>query len=167
MRPQSQSFVFRLAYTLGLRLAQVGYIRRAIDDHADLGDMGARLIFRLILGLLIIGGSNIACWPTIGIVTAMSVRAHHPWIAVVGCPLVYGIAFTLCAIGMALAGGKGGRQFLRWRARLWVEWLLSHGPINARRSMKKRERTSQSPTSQNLQRSMSEGSARNPAPELR
>ncbi len=116
----------RLAYRLGLRLAQIKYIRSAIDDHADLNCKGARLIFKLTLGLLLIAGSNSICWPLIGVMSAMAVKTKHPTLALVGCPVIYAVTFICCGVGMAMAGGKGGRMFLRWRARVWTEWLLSH-----------------------------------------
>ncbi len=106
---------------------QVQFIRSAIDDHADLNGMGPRLIFKLVAGLLLILVSNSICWPLIGVVSAMSVKTRHPLLALVGCPVIYAVTFVCCGVGMAMAGGKGARVFLRWRARVWTQWLLSHG----------------------------------------
>ncbi len=108
--------MYRLAYKTGLRLAQIRFIRSALDDHADLAGLGPRRIVKLVSGLLLIAVSNAVCWPLIGVVTGLSAHRKMPYIAVVGAPVVYGIAFICCAIGMSMAGGKEAKIFLR-RAR--------------------------------------------------
>jgi hypothetical protein len=123
----AKAIIDRLAYKTGLRLASFRFIRSAIDDHADLAGFGSKMIMRLVFGLLLIAVSNAVCWPLIGVVTGMSVHLKKPLIAIIGAPAVYIIAFICCGVGMAMAGGKGARIFLRWRARVWTEWLLSHG----------------------------------------
>ena len=85
------------------------------------------MIARLIAGVLLIGVSNSICWPLIGVMSAVAVKTRHPTLALVGCPVIYAITFLCCGAGMALAGGKSARIFLRWRARVWTEWLLAHG----------------------------------------
>lgn len=133
--PRNFALINRLAYRLGLRLAQIKYIRSAIDDHADLNGMGPRLIVKLVAGLLLIAVSNSICWPLIGVISAMAVKTKRPMLAVIGDPMIYVVMFLCCGVGMAMAGGKGARVFLRWRARMWTEWLLSHGEaLTARKS---------------------------------
>jgi hypothetical protein len=114
--------VRRLAYKTGLRLARIGFVRKALDDHADLSAFNHRLPIRLIAGLLLISISNLVCWPAISVLAV-----KQPRIAAVGGPILYGITFVCCTVGMYFCSGKDMRLFLRWRVRVWVEWLLDHG----------------------------------------
>jgi hypothetical protein len=119
--------VRRLAYKTGLRLARIGYVRRTLDDHADLSAFNHRLPFRLILGLLLLSLSNLFCWPIISLLAGLSLRDRQPLVAAVGGPIVYGITFLCSVVGMYFCSGKDARVFFRWRVRVWVEWLLAHG----------------------------------------
>jgi hypothetical protein len=119
--------VRRLGYKLGLRLRQIRFIRGAIDDHADLHGMDRWTIFRCFFGLAMLGISNLICWPLIGVLSTMSLHEKKPMIAAVGGPTVYAVTFICSIIGMAMAGGKFARVFLRYRARVWAELLLKQG----------------------------------------
>jgi len=127
VKPTQNVTIRRLAYKTGLRLARIGYVRRAIDDHADLSAFNHRLPCRLIVGMILIAGSNLICWPTISILAGLSLKDHKPLIAALGGPVIYAITFLCCTLGTVFCTGKQARIFLRWRVRMWAEWLLAHG----------------------------------------
>jgi hypothetical protein len=113
-------------------LLQIRFIRSAVDDHADLRGMDGWTIFRCVFGIAMLSISNLICWPLIGVLSGMSIHEKKPLIAAVGGPAVYAITFICSVIGMALAGGKFARVFLRWRARVWTELLLKQGEMLGR-----------------------------------
>jgi len=119
--------VRQFGYKLGLRLLQIPFVRSAVDDRADLQGMDNRTIFRCVLGIAMLSLSNLICWPLIAVLGGMSIHQNKPLIAAVGGPVVYAVTFICSIIGMAMAGGKFVRAFLRWRARVWTELLLRQG----------------------------------------
>ena len=117
----------RFAYKTGLRLAQIEFVRKAIDEHADLSAFNHRLPMRFIAGLVLMSLSNLVCWPVISLLAGISLRDKQPWIAAIGGPVVYGVTFVCCTLGMYFCSGTDAKLLLRWRVRVWVEWLLAHG----------------------------------------
>ena len=115
------------AYKLGLRLANIGFVRGAIDEKADLSAFDHKPTVRIVLGVSLVGFSFLMCWPAISTLTGVSLYFHRPWIAAIGAPVLY-FSSHLCFIaGMAISGAKYARLFLRWAARVGVERLLSCG----------------------------------------
>jgi hypothetical protein len=106
---------------------RIDFVKKAVEDHADLSAFNHRLPRRLIAGLLLISLSNLICWPTITFLTAYSLHHHRPPLAAIGGPIVYAITFLCSILGMVWCSGKDTKIFLRWRVRRWVEWLLAHG----------------------------------------
>jgi hypothetical protein len=119
--------VRRLAYKTGLRLMRIEYIRRAVQEHADLTAFNHRLPARLIAGLLLISVSNLICWPGISVLSGLAIRDRAPLLLALGGPIIYGITFLCSVAGMVWCSGKDARVFFRWRVRRWVDWLLAHG----------------------------------------
>jgi hypothetical protein len=118
-------------YKLGLRLSQIGYVRCAIDERANLSAFDGRPTFRVILGVLMIAFSFVMGWPAISTLGGIALYFHLPWIAVFGGPLLYGLSHLCFLGGMALSGAKYARVFTRWFVRVWVERLLSHGLVRS------------------------------------
>ena len=115
-------------YKLGLRLSQVGYVRRAMDERAGLEEFRKPPPVRVPIGVGLIGLSFLTCWPTIGALAAMALYEHRPLLIAVGGPIVYVITHGIYWAGMWLSGEKYMKIFFRWAIRRWVERLLSYGP---------------------------------------
>ena len=112
---------------MGLRLAQVGFIRKAIDDRANLDAFKKRPTFRILLGVFLIAFSFVVCWPAISALGAVAIWLRWPWLILIGGPALY-IFSHLCHIaGMALSGAEYSWIFLRWLMRIIVERLLQCG----------------------------------------
>jgi hypothetical protein len=123
------------AYKIGLRLAQIRFVRSAIDERADLNAFKRPPNLQIIAGVFAICLSFVICWPAISALGGVSIYFGKPLIVGVGGPVLYGLSHLCFIAGMALSGEKYSRIFLRWAARVGVEKLLSHGPttgINAR-----------------------------------
>ncbi len=115
------------AYKIGLRLTQIGYIRRAIDDKADLSAFKERPDWRIFLGMFLIALSFVMCWPVITVLGALSLRWDRPWIGVVGGTIIYFSSHLVHIAGMYLCGAKYSAIVFRWMTRKGVEKLLSRG----------------------------------------
>jgi hypothetical protein len=115
------------AYKLGLRLAQIGFIRKAIDEHANLDPFKKRPTFRILLGVFLIGFSFVMCWPAISALTGISIWLRSPWLIVIGGPALYILSHLCYIAGMALSGAEYSIIFLRWLVRIGVERLLQCG----------------------------------------
>ncbi|HWE04090.1 MAG TPA: hypothetical protein VG326_16915 [Tepidisphaeraceae bacterium] len=122
-----------LAYKIGLRLSQIGFVRGAVDEKADLSAFDHKPTVRIVLGVSMIGFSYLMCWPAISALGGISIYFKKPWIAAFGGPILYGLSHLCFLGGMALSGAKYARLFLRWLARVGVERLLSCG-IDAKES---------------------------------
>jgi hypothetical protein len=116
-----------LAYKLGLRLSRIRFVRSAIHDHADLHSAGKLLTTRFIIGLVLLPLSFIICWPVISVLGWAAIHFKKPLILIAGGPSIYIISAVGFAMGVSMAGKKAVTVFFRWRARVWVEWLLSKG----------------------------------------
>jgi len=120
--------VRRFLYKLGLRLSNVGWIRNAIDQQADLSEFQKRPTVRIFAGIFLICVSFCIGWPIIGVMAGAAVYYHHAFIALFG-PVLYGLSHVLYLTGMWLSGEKYVRIFTRWSIRRLVERLLSFGPV--------------------------------------
>ena len=115
----------KLAYKLGLRLSRLKFVRSAIEDHADLHSSGKLMTARFVTGLILMPLSFIICWPVISVLGGLAMHFKKPLILVIGGPTLYIISAVGFAMGVSMAGKKAATVFFRWRARVWVEWLLS------------------------------------------
>jgi len=115
-------------YKLGLRLAQVGFIRSAIDARADLSPFKKRPTLRILAGVFAIGFSFVMCWPAIGVLGGIAVRLDMPLLLVIGGPILYFSSHLCYLAGMALSGAEYSWIFLRWLMRIGVESLLNCAP---------------------------------------
>jgi hypothetical protein len=114
-------------YKLGLRLAQLRYVRNAIDQRADLSEFRKPPTFRIFAGMFLIAFSFVMCWPAIGALSAFAIYHHMYWIAAVGGPTLYILSHLCYIAGMVLSGEKYMRIFFRWLTRRGVERLLALG----------------------------------------
>jgi hypothetical protein len=105
------------------RITETEYVRSAIADKADLSAFKEKPSLRVISGVTAIGVSYIIGWPAIGVLAALSVYFHKPWLVAVGGPVMYGLSHLVFLLGMYLAGYNYTKIFLRWATRVAVEKL--------------------------------------------
>jgi hypothetical protein len=120
--------VSEFLYKLGLRLAQIGFIRSAIDARADLRAFKKRPTLRILAGVFAIGFSFVMCWPAIGVLSGISLYLRAPLLIVIGGPVLYCLSHVCYLTGMALSGAEYSWIFLRWLVRICVESLLNFCP---------------------------------------
>jgi hypothetical protein len=114
-----------LAHKLGARLAQIPFVRDAIDRRADLSGLKDRPRLRIFCGVLLIAFSFAACWPVIGLLGTLSVYYRQPLIVAILGPIIYGITHCCFLAGMALSGERYVRILLRWAVRKGVERMVA------------------------------------------
>jgi hypothetical protein len=108
-----------------LQLAEIDFVRSAIEERADLSAFKGRPSLRVLVGVSAIVLSYVIGWPAVAVIGFFSVRLHEPWLATIGCPLVYGLSHIVFLLGMYLAGATYSMIFLRWLTRVSMEKLLS------------------------------------------
>jgi hypothetical protein len=107
------------------RLANTAFVRRAIEDHADLSAFKQRPSWKVAAGVGAIIFSYVIGWPLIAGLGAASVYWNRPLIIAVGGPVVYGLSHLVFLLGMYLAGAKYSLIFFRWATRVAVLKLLN------------------------------------------
>lgn len=106
------------------RLAATGYVRRAIDEQADLSAFRQRPSLRVVTGVGAILFSYVIGWPLIAVLGAASIHLNQPLVVAVGGPVAYGLSHLVFLLGMYLAGAEYSMIFLRWATRVAVIKLL-------------------------------------------
>jgi hypothetical protein len=113
----------------GQRLVRIKYVRRAIDDRADLSEFRKPPTVRILTGVFLITFSMIICWPVIvASVGWLSWHLKRPWLLTLIVP-IYVLSHVCYLTGMFLSGEKYTRIFLRWLTRCSVERMLGMGAI--------------------------------------
>lgn len=118
-------FLRKLAKNLVERLARTAYVRRSIEEQADLSAFRQRPSWRVIMGVGAIMFSYVIGWPLITGLGAVSVYLDQPLLIVVGGPAAYGLSHLVFLLGMYLAGAKYSMIFFRWATRVTVLKLLN------------------------------------------
>ncbi|HHD56565.1 MAG TPA: hypothetical protein ENK89_02660 [Desulfobulbaceae bacterium] len=108
-----------------LHLAQKDFVRKAMDEEADLSAFKERPSLRIIAGVSAILLSYVIGWPAVALIGVIAAKLHEPWLAAIGCPLIYGLSHVVFILGMYLAGATYSMIFLRWLTRVGVEKLLA------------------------------------------
>ncbi len=107
------------------RLAEKEFIRRAMKEQADLSAFKEKPSLRIIAGVSAILFSYIIGWPAVALIGIIAAKLHEPWLAAIGCPLIYGLSHVVFILGMYLAGATYSMIFLRWLTRVGMEKLLA------------------------------------------
>ncbi len=108
-----------------LHLAQKDFVRKAMDEEADLSAFRKKPSLRIIAGVSAILFSYIIGWPAVALIGVIAAKLHEPWLAAIGCPLIYGLSHVVFLLGMYLAGATYSMIFLRWLTRVGMEKLLA------------------------------------------
>ncbi len=107
------------------RLANKEFVRQAMEEQADLSAFKKKPSPRIIIGVAAILFSYIIGWPAVALIGVIAAKLHEPWLAAIGCPLVYGLSHLVFLCGMYLAGATYSMIFLRWLTRVGMEKLLA------------------------------------------
>lgn len=107
------------------KLAEIDYVRKAIEERADLSAFHQKPSFRVLLGVSAIAFSYLIGWPAISALGAVAIHLEEPLLIAIGGPLLYGLSHLVFMLGMYLAGAKYSKIFLRWAARVAVEKLTN------------------------------------------
>ena len=105
------------------RLLHIRFVKNAVAEQANLDAFKGKPTPIILAGVLTIIFSFVMGWPAVAALGAVSLKMEQPWIAVIGCPLIYGLSHLLFILGMYLSGGKYSLIFLRWLSRISVEKL--------------------------------------------
>ncbi|MBI5556888.1 MAG: hypothetical protein HY885_04570 [Deltaproteobacteria bacterium] len=108
-----------------LKIAQTPFVRAAIEERADLSAFKEKPTARVLAGVSAIGISFLIGWPAVAALSVLSVKLREPWIAVLGCPLTYGLSHLVFLLGMYLSGAVYSLIFLRWLTRVSMAKLLA------------------------------------------
>ncbi|MCG2748705.1 MAG: hypothetical protein L6365_14370 [Desulfobulbaceae bacterium] len=108
-----------------LKIAEIGFVRSTIEEQADLSAFREKPTPIVLAGVFAIGLSYIIGWPAVAVLGFLAVRLDEPWLAVVGCPLVYGLSHLVFLLGMYLSGAVYSLIFLRWLTRVSMVKLLA------------------------------------------
>lgn len=106
------------------RLAAITYVRRAIEEQADLSAFKQRPSLRVVTGVGAILFSYVIGWPLIAVLGAVSIHLNQPLVVALGGPVAYGLSHMVFLLGMYLAGAEYSMIFLRWATRVAVVKLL-------------------------------------------
>lgn len=105
------------------RLAETDYVRKAIEERADLSAFHEKPSVRVLLGVAAIGFSYVICWPAITALGALAIYLEKPLLIAVGGPFLYVFSHLVFLFGMYLSGAKYSKIFLRWATRVAIERL--------------------------------------------
>jgi hypothetical protein len=123
-----------LLYKIGLRLARIKFVHRAIEARADLSEFRKPPTIRILTGVFLIAFSMALCWPVIvALFAGLALHLHKPWVAALIVP-VYVFSHVCYITGMFLSGEKYARIFFRWATRCGVERLLGFGVLEEERT---------------------------------
>lgn len=113
-----------LSHRLARRLGRTRFVRRAVEEDANLDAFKERPRPRLVVGLVLIALSFVVGWPGVAAFSIAAVHTGDVRLFLFGGPAAYGLSWAIWGVGMLLTGPdtyKYGRIFLRWLARDFVE----------------------------------------------
>ena len=114
------------------RLAQTGFIRKALADDVTLDSIKQRPTPKFIIGISLMGISYIIGWPAVAFFTFLAVYLNRKLIALLG-PVSYIFSHLVFFAGAMLAGVDGirhGRIFMRWVMHKFALWLTKKASPN-------------------------------------
>lgn len=108
-----------------LKIGDISFVRRAIEEQADLSDFKEKPSVQVIVGVLLIIISSLLGWPAVAVMGVLAVKLEEPLLAVIGGPLIYGFSHLVFLLGMYFSGAKYSLIFFRWLTRATMEKLLT------------------------------------------
>lgn len=128
VKSQSTRSAKKCMHKLVTKLASIGFVRRAMEDKADLSAFRQKPTARVIAGVTAIALSYLIGWPLIALLTTAAVYYEEPFIALIGGPAAYGLSHLTFIFGMYLAGARYSWIFLRWLTRVAMHKLQKRYP---------------------------------------
>lgn len=125
----------RIYRFLALLLASTAYVKRAIEEQANLEAFKTRPSPRFLTGVGLIAFSFVLGWPMVGLFTILAAYFQAPALLIVG-PVSYGFSHLVWMFGMYLTGWDSIKYIdivLRWSLRKAVERALNQKPGRPRR----------------------------------
>lgn len=119
---------------IGLLLAHIGCIRRAILEQASPRALKAKSKPRFVIGVSVVVVSYGIGWPAAGLLGSLALYFEEPELALTGAPALYGFSWILLGVGLTLAGREAipySRALARWWVRLAVERMIGDPPLIA------------------------------------
>ncbi len=113
---------------LVVKLAAVPFVRKAIEENADLSAFKGKPSLETVLGVSAILISYVICWPLITLLSAAAIYYQRPAIIVFGGPSAYILSHLVFMLGMYLAGARYSLIFLRWLTRVTMLKLFKRYP---------------------------------------
>ncbi len=110
------------------KLAAMPFVRKALEENADLSAFKGQPSLEVVLGVSAIIVSYVICWPLITLLSAAAVYYQRAAIIVVGGPSAYVLSHLVFMLGMYLAGARYSLIFLRWLARVTMLKLFKRYP---------------------------------------
>ncbi len=110
------------------KLAATSFVRRSIEEKADLSAFKERPSLRVIAGISTIVLSFVIGWPLVGLLGTLSIYYAEPLYVVLGGPAAYGLSHLIFLLGMYLAGAQYSRIFFRWLTRVTILKLIQKYP---------------------------------------
>ena len=84
-------------------LSRRKWVVRLLDNPVNLGEFKKRPTPRLVIGLVLMGLSYLLGWPSVAALGYLAVCLQEPWIAVIGCPAIYGFSYLVFIAGAWLS----------------------------------------------------------------
>lgn len=106
------------------KIGRAPYVRKAIEERADLSAFKKRPTARILAGVFLIGFSYLIGWPAVGALGVLAVYLDEPLVVVIGGPVTYGLSHLVFMAGMVLSGAEYSAIFLRWATRVVMEKLM-------------------------------------------
>lgn len=106
------------------KICQAPFVRKAIEDKADLSAFREKPSFKVLAGVFAIAFSYVLGWPMVGVMGIISLKTGNPWFTVIGGPGFYGLSHLVFMAGMVLSGAEYSLIFLRWLTRVTMESLI-------------------------------------------
>jgi hypothetical protein len=110
------------------RLAAVAFVRKALDETADLRVFAGKPSPRELFGICAVILSYLMCWPLIAVLSAAAISYKRPLLLLVGGPVDYGLSHALFLLGMYLSGARYSLILLRRLTRAAMLKLLKSYP---------------------------------------
>jgi hypothetical protein len=121
---QEENWVRELLRKSIVRVADIDFVRLAIEERADLSDFKEKPSLQVVVGVLLIIISSLLGWPAVAVSGVLAVKLDEPLIAIIGGPLAYGFSHLVFMLGMYFSGAKYSLIFLRWLTRVSVEKMV-------------------------------------------
>ncbi|MCF8025108.1 MAG: hypothetical protein K9J79_04355 [Desulfobacteraceae bacterium] len=106
---------------LAEQLLKIGFVRRAVNEGADLSIFRQKPSGKMLGGLACIAVSYIACWPVISGLGVLALYINKPVLIAIGGPIVWTVNHFLCMLGVYLAGADHSKALVKYLVRIFIQ----------------------------------------------